>query len=97
MSRTVRRYYETGRKTLRDGQGHGWNWSTPSRWNNLFHTKPQRQAVRRGQLIGYVGSSGNASPEAPHLHFAIFQLGPEQQWWKGTAINPYPQLGGVAR
>lgn len=50
------------------------------------------QAVRRGQLIGYVGSSGNASPSAPHLHFAIFKLGPEKQWWKGEALNPYPVL-----
>ena len=49
-------------------------------------------AVRRGELIGYVGSSGNAAPDAPHLHFAIFRLGPERQWWKGTAINPYPFL-----
>ena len=31
---------------------------------------------------------------APHLHFAIFALGPEKQWWKGTPINPYPRLGG---
>ena len=57
----------------------------------------EKQAVKRGQVIGYVGSTGNASPDAPHLHFAIFQLGPEQQWWKGTAVNPYPQLGGVNR
>lgn len=49
-------------------------------------------AVRRGDLIGYVGSSGDASPDAPHLHFAIFLLGPEKQWWKGTPINPYPLL-----
>lgn len=50
--------------------------------------------VRRGQVIGYVGSSGNASPEAPHLHFAIFRLGPEKRWWEGTPVNPYPLLGG---
>ena len=48
--------------------------------------------VRRGQTIGYVGSTGNASPDAPHLHFAIFELGPEKQYWKGTPINPYPLL-----
>ena len=54
----------------------------------------QGQALRRGQVIGYVGSTGNASPEAPHLHFAIFVLGPERQWWKGQAINPYPVLMG---
>ena len=50
------------------------------------------QAIKRGDVIGYVGSTGDASPEAPHLHFAIFVLGPEKQWWKGTAINPYPLL-----
>jgi len=50
------------------------------------------QAVQRGDVIGYVGYSGNASPEAPHLHFAIFVLGPEKNWWQGTAINPYPWL-----
>ena len=48
--------------------------------------------LRRGDLIGYVGSSGNASPAAPHLHFAVFRLGPEQQWWKGEPVNPYRAL-----
>lgn len=52
-------------------------------------------AIRRGDVIGYVGSTGNADPSAPHLHFAIFELGPERQWWKGTAINPYPVLKGA--
>lgn len=50
------------------------------------------KALKRGDLIGYVGSTGDASANAPHLHFAIFLLGPEKQWWKGTAINPYPLL-----
>jgi murein DD-endopeptidase MepM/ murein hydrolase activator NlpD len=45
--------------------------------------------VRRGEVIGYVGSTGNASPTAPHLHFAIFVLGPEKRWWQGSAIDPY--------
>jgi murein DD-endopeptidase MepM/ murein hydrolase activator NlpD len=48
------------------------------------------QSVRRDQTIGFVGSTGNASPDAPHLHFAIFRLTPERQWWKGEPINPYP-------
>ncbi|MGI8560456.1 MAG: M23 family metallopeptidase [Luteimonas sp.] len=52
------------------------------------------QAVRQGQVIGYVGSTGNADPAAPHLHFGIFLLGPERQWYRGTPINPYPLLGG---
>jgi len=50
--------------------------------------------LKRGDLVGFVGSTGNASPDGPHLHFAIFVLGPEKNWWKGTAINPYPLLGG---
>ena len=50
--------------------------------------------LTRGEVIGYVGSTGNANPSAPHLHFAIFELGPEKRWWKGTAINPYPLLTG---
>ena len=50
------------------------------------------QAVMRGQVIGYVGSTGNARPDAPHLHFAIFVLGPERRWWDGTPIDPYVVL-----
>jgi murein DD-endopeptidase MepM/ murein hydrolase activator NlpD len=52
------------------------------------------QPITRGSLIGYVGSTGNANPDAPHLHFAIFRLGPEKQWWKGEPLNPFEALGG---
>ncbi len=52
------------------------------------------QIVRRGSVIAYVGSSGNAAEDAPHLHFALFRLGPEKQWWKGEPINPFGFLGG---
>ena len=47
-------------------------------------------SVKRGQVIGYVGTTGNAPPGTPHLHFTIFKLGPEKEWWKGTAVNPFP-------
>lgn len=50
------------------------------------------QVLKRGDAIGTVGSTGNASPDAPHLHFAIFLLGPEKRWWEGTPVNPYPLL-----
>jgi len=55
------------------------------------------QTVRRGDVIGFVGSTGNAAEDAPHLHFAIFRLTPEKQWWKGEPLNPYlvlKSLGG---
>jgi murein DD-endopeptidase MepM/ murein hydrolase activator NlpD len=50
------------------------------------------QRIRRGDAIAFVGSTGNASPDAPHLHFAIFRQTPEHQWWKGEPVNPYPLL-----
>ncbi len=48
--------------------------------------------LRRGDLIGYVGVTGNANPDGPHLHFAVFRLGPEKRWWQGEPVNPYPAL-----
>jgi murein DD-endopeptidase MepM/ murein hydrolase activator NlpD len=53
--------------------------------------------VQKGDVIGYVGTTGNAPTNTPHLHFAIFQLGPEKRWWEGTPINPYPILITQAR
>lgn len=51
------------------------------------------QKVRRGQRLGTVGSSGNASAEGPHLHFAVMRTTPDAKWWEpATAINPYPLL-----
>ena len=51
------------------------------------------QAVRQGQPLGTVGYSGDASPEAPHLHFEIQQTTADAGWWQGkTQLNPYPLL-----
>jgi peptidoglycan LD-endopeptidase LytH len=60
--------------------------------DSYAHTAKEGATVKRGDVIGYVGSTGNASQDAPHLHFAIFQLTSEKQWWKGEPINPYPIL-----
>jgi murein DD-endopeptidase MepM/ murein hydrolase activator NlpD len=53
------------------------------------HTLDEGAMVSAGDVIGFVGSTGNASPDAPHLHFAVFKLGPERQWWQGLPIDPY--------
>jgi peptidoglycan LD-endopeptidase LytH len=50
------------------------------------------QRVRQGQVIGYVGTSGNAPPGTPHLHFAVYRLTPDKRWWEGTPIDPYELL-----
>ena len=54
-------------------------------------------SVSRSDIIGYVGTSGNAPPNTPHLHFTIFQLTPARHWWDGTAIDPYPVFQRAAR
>jgi len=50
------------------------------------------EQVHRGQVIGYVGTTGNAPKNTPHLHFAVFRLTPEKHWWEGTPIDPYDIL-----
>jgi murein DD-endopeptidase MepM/ murein hydrolase activator NlpD len=51
------------------------------------------QGVSRGQRLGAVGSTGNADPAAPHLHFAVLRAEPEAHWWEpAEAIDPLPLL-----
>jgi peptidoglycan LD-endopeptidase LytH len=47
------------------------------------------QTVAQGDVIGYVGTSGNAPPNTPHLHFGVFELNADRHWWQGRAIDPY--------
>ena len=50
------------------------------------------ERIRRGQVLGYVGTSGNAPKDTPHLHFAIYRLTADKHWWEGTPIDPFDIL-----
>ncbi len=62
---------------------------------HLDHYAPglkEGMLLRKGDTLGYVGTTGDAPKNTPHLHFAVFKLGPEKNWWKGTALDPLPML-----
>ena len=52
------------------------------------------QRVERGEVIGYVGDTGNASPGDYHLHFSVAVLDSPSRWWEGENLNPYDLLRG---
>ncbi|MDB5714575.1 MAG: family metallopeptidase [Sphingomonadales bacterium] len=54
------------------------------------------QAVAQGDMIAFVGSTGDADPGAPHLHFAIHDMTPTDRWYEGAPVDPYPYLAGKA-
>jgi peptidoglycan LD-endopeptidase LytH len=75
--------------------------SEDGRWNYYYaHLQDyapglkEGQKLKRGDLVGRVGSTGNANPAGPHLHFAINRMADGEKWYKGTPINPYPLLAG---
>ena len=52
----------------------------------------EQQEVRQGDLLGYVGDTGNAQPGNYHLHFAIWQITNPKDFWNGANLNPYDIL-----
>jgi peptidoglycan LD-endopeptidase LytH len=50
------------------------------------------QSVKRGELLGSVGTTGNAPKEAPHLHFQLMRMTNVERYWDGTPVNPLPYL-----
>lgn len=62
---------------------------------HLDHYAPglkEGMLLRKGDTLGFVGTTGDAPKDSPHLHFAVFKLGPEKSWWKGTPLDPLPML-----
>ena len=51
--------------------------------------------ARRGETVGYVGDSGNATPGNTHLHFQIYRVADPKSFWAGENLNPYPLLRGA--
>jgi murein DD-endopeptidase MepM/ murein hydrolase activator NlpD len=47
------------------------------------------QRISRGDVIGYVGTTGNAPANTPHLHFAVYELTADKRWWEGRPLDPY--------
>ncbi len=65
-----------------------------------YHSRSKEGArVAPGDVIGYVGSTGNAPPDLPHLHFQLMRIAPGARWWDGPPVNPHPYLArpGQAR
>ena len=75
---------------------------SPDRQWGYYYAHLQRYApgvvegmpVRAGDLLGYVGDTGNAGTGNFHLHFAMAHMQPGDGWWKGQPVNPYPLLAG---
>jgi len=52
--------------------------------------------LRQGEVIGFVGTSGNADRREPHLHFQVMRRAADGRWWGGEPINPLPYLERTA-
>ena len=61
-------------------------------YTNIYAGKP----LLRGDTLGYVGTTGNAPANTPHLHFQMMRMPADRKYWNGEPINPYPFLRPVA-
>ncbi len=48
--------------------------------------------VAKGDTLGYVGTTGDAPENLPHLHFQILRMPPDGKYWEGEPIDPFPLL-----
>jgi murein DD-endopeptidase MepM/ murein hydrolase activator NlpD len=54
-------------------------------------------AVRQGDVLGFVGTTGNAPKDTPHLHFQVMVYRGRGQYWGGDPINPHPYMTRASR
>ena len=55
------------------------------------------RTIVKGDTLGYVGTTGNAPKDTPHLHFQVMRWPADGKYWNGDPIDPYEALGGVTR
>ena len=48
--------------------------------------------VARGDTLGFVGTTGNAPKDTPHLHFQVMRMPSDGKYWDGEPINPFPLI-----
>jgi murein DD-endopeptidase MepM/ murein hydrolase activator NlpD len=64
------------------------------RYNDAMSTG---RTITRGDTLGFVGTTGNAPENIPHLHFQIMRWPADGKYWNGDPIDPFDYLGGVRR
>ncbi len=53
------------------------------------------RAIVKGDTLGFVGTTGNAPKDTPHLHFQVMAWPANGKYWNGEPIDPYQALGGI--
>jgi murein DD-endopeptidase MepM/ murein hydrolase activator NlpD len=55
------------------------------------------RTIVKGDTLGYVGTTGNAPKDTPHLHFQVMRWPADGKYWNGEPLNPFEALGGLRR
>lgn len=52
------------------------------------------KTISKGDTLGFVGTTGNAPKNTPHLHFQVMRWPADGKYWNGDPIDPFSLLGG---